>query len=57
MYVLIIECFANVVRLDSHIRGLKIPGFRDECKISQYVDDCSFTVVSTSSVCKIFEYM
>ena len=39
LYVLCIEPFASRVRLDVHIRGFRIPGSKEECRISQYADD------------------
>ena len=53
LYVLCIEPFASKVRLDVHIRGFRIPGSKEECRISQYADDCTFTVMDKGSVLKI----
>ena len=53
LYVLCIEPFASKVRLDVHIRGFSIPGSKEECRISQYADDCTFTVMDKGSVLKI----
>ena len=53
LYVLCIEPFANVIRMDNHISGYKLPGSNDECRISQYAYDCTFVVTNTLSVVKI----
>ena len=53
LYVLCIEPFASVIRNDIHIKGFRLPGSSFECRISQYADDCTFTVWDTRSILKI----
>ena len=53
LYVLCIEPFANIIRLDTHISGFKTPGYGNEIRISQYADDCTFIVLNTLSISKI----
>ena len=48
------EPFAIKIRLDSHIKGLQLPGTEHECKISQYADDTTCIVTTFQSIRKIF---
>ena len=50
MYVLTIEPFANRIRLDPQIRGLKLPGQDRYSKITQYADDSNLTLTTIFSV-------
>ena len=50
LYVLCIEPFANRVRLDPDINGLKLPGQDRYSKIIQYADDSNLTLTNTYSV-------
>jgi len=52
LYVLSIEPFAIKIRQDENIKGLKLPGYNDETKISQYADDTTGIVVTTQSIAK-----
>ena len=50
LYVLCIEPFANRIRLDPDIKGLKLPGQDRYSKIIQYADDSNLTLMNTYSV-------
>ena len=50
LYILCIEPFANRVRLDPNIKGLKLPGQDRYSKITQYADDSNFTLMNINSV-------
>ena len=54
LYVLCIEPFAQLVRLDPHIKGLKMPGLAEECRITQYADDSNIIITSTTSLQKVY---
>ena len=60
LYVLSIEPFANNIRNNPDIKGLKLPGVNMESKISQYADDASFILTTLESIrlvlaeCKIY---
>ena len=50
LYILTIEPFANRIRLDPQIKGLKLPGQDRYSKITQYADDSNLTLTDTRSV-------
>jgi hypothetical protein len=53
LYALQIEPFAHRVRLDPDIRGLRLPGSREEVRISLYADDTTTITMDEPSVLKI----
>ena len=53
LYILCMEPFANKIRKDKMIEGLKLPGSNNECKISQYADDTNIIITSKDSVRKV----
>jgi exonuclease III len=54
LYILAAEPFANKVRQDSHIEGLRLPGSADSHVISQYADDNTFILTCPLSIFKLF---
>ena len=52
--VLVSECFGQLIRTCSKIRGIKLPGGR-ECKISQYADDNTCFVTNDCGLLKVLD--
>lgn len=55
LYVLFMEPFANKVREDKNIVGLKMPGTKDQVKISQYADDTNIVITTLRSGYNVFK--
>ena len=55
MYVLFAESLGNLIRKDSKIIGLSLPGFKEQAKIAQYADDTSFYISSRTNINNIFK--
>ena len=53
LYVLCMEPFANMIRMDPMITGIPLPGTPIPGKISQYADDTNLFISDTESVRKI----
>ena len=56
LFVLVSECFGQLIRTCSEIRGIKLPGGR-ECKISQYADDNTCFVTNDCGLLKVQIYL
>ena len=54
LFVLVLECFGQLIRTCSEIRGIKLPGGR-ECKISQYADDNTYFVTNDCGLLKVLD--
>ena len=54
LFVLVSECFGQLSRTCSEIRGIKLPGGR-ECKISQYADDNTCFVTNDCGLLKVLD--
>lgn len=54
LYVCFIESFAIAIRRSALVRGLPLPGVRQELKISQYADDTTCIVRDENSIKNIF---
>ena len=55
LYVLYIEMFAEKIRREKFISGIKLPGAREEAKISQYPDDTIIVITNLFSGQKVFK--
>ena len=55
LYVVFVEVLAIAIRNNSLIQGIKIPGLRQESKITLYADDATLTLVNDFSVIKSFD--
>ena len=49
------DVFTNSVNKDENIKGLKLPGRKENIKLSQYADDTSFLSTNFSDIPFIFE--
>ena len=49
------DVFTNSVNKDPNIKGIKLPGRKENLKLSQYVDDTSFLSTNFSDIPFIFE--
>ena len=50
LYVLTMEPFAIKIRQSPSFRGLNIPGYSEEARISQYADDTTLTCTNLASI-------
>ena len=54
LYVLVAEVLACMIREDKDIHGIPLPDTNEHCKISQYADDTSLTLLHKNSIEKAF---
>lgn len=55
MYYTQKDVFTNSVNKDEYIKGFKLPGRKENLKLSQYQDDTSFISTNFSDITFIFE--
>ena len=55
LYVLYVEPFAAKIRKENLIKGLKLPGSKEEAKISQYADDTTIIITTLNSGQRVFK--
>ena len=49
------DIFTNSINKDPNIKGIKLPGRKENLKLSQYIDDTSFLSTNFSDIPFIFE--
>ena len=50
LYVLCLEPMLKAIREDKNIKGLHIAGYKEQCKLSAFADDCKFLLKNVTSV-------
>ena len=55
LYCLVVETLANLIRDNSNIEGLYLPGHKEQSKISQHTDDTLQMLLGKYSVQEVFK--
>jgi len=55
LYVIYSELLGNLVRKDPKIKGIPLPGTKEEAKVSQYADDNTFFLSARTNVDNLFK--
>ena len=56
LYIICLEPVLQTIRVDPKIKGVPIPGTKDDCKTSAYADDCKFFVKNQESAEQILKH-
>lgn len=56
LYIICLEPVLQMIREDTEIKGIQIPGDKSMCKLSAYADDCKFFVKNQHSVNRIIQH-
>ena len=56
LYVLCLEPMLKAIREDKNIKGLHIAGYKEQCKLSAFADDCKFLLKNVTSVERVLAH-
>ena len=54
LFCIIAETLANKLRQNNRIQGIKLPGYKDTLKITQYADDTNTITTKTETIAETF---